>query len=76
MAKFNCYGQPGTRGPRKAAFTELTRPAAPVDLAGHLALQAYLWKVAIAPDADAATRNAAAAEHRAVTKTVRSLRGD
>lgn len=72
MARMNCYGQPGTRGPRRVSFAELVRPAAS---AGLPALQAYLWKAATAPDADAATRNAAAAEHRAVTQLIRNAKG-
>ena len=78
MIKYSTYSSGGRiRAGRKLNLAELVRPAAPVagDLGSHIALQSYLWNVGIAPDADTATRNAAAIESRAVTAALRAIRG-
>ena len=76
--KYSSYSTSTTiRAGRKLNLAELVRPAAPTagDLASHVALQSYLWDVTIAPDADTATRNAAAIESRPVVAAIRAIRG-
>ena len=78
MTKYRTYSSGGTiRAGRKLNLAELVRPAAPVagNLGSHIALSSYLWNVTIAPDADLATRSAAAIESRAVTAAIRAIRG-
>ena len=76
--KYRTYSSGNTiRAGRKLNLAELVRPAAPTagDLASHVALQSYLWNVTIAPDADIATRTAAAIESRPVVAAIRAIRG-
>ena len=58
----NCYGQPSGHRAR-ASKTVAELGARPLD---ESVLLVWLWNVCIAPDADTATRNAAAIEHRAI----------